>query len=417
MTIGTLALFRGIAVGLLGTKAVTDFPDTWTDLATGTIGTSNIPLVMIPFAVLAVVFTLLLHFSTFGRGIYDIGLNSEAAHFTGVNVERTKFLLFVLSGAVSAFAGIYFTLRFGSARGDNATGLELQVIAAVLLGGVSIFGGRGRLHGVLAGVVLIGVISSALRLEGVTVNVTNIIIGLLLVGSVISTSVLSWASTLRRSAPPASPEPASPTAPGTGRRVRNQRKVEQMKSHSRRTATFAGIVLAAAMALTACGDDSDGDSGDGGDGGSAGGDLSITMLPKNLGNPYFDTSTAGAEEAAGELDASLEEVGPDTASPDAQVSYINTVAQQGVSALIVSANDPEAICDAIGEAQSAGDQGGHLRRRHQPRVPRPVRQPGDVARASPRSSSSSSPSRSAARARSRSCRPAPTRRTRTRGSR
>ena len=88
----------------------------------------------------------------------------------------------MLSGVVSAFAGVYYTLRFGSARGDNATGLELQVIAAVLLGGVSIFGGRGRLHGVIAGVVLIGVISSALRLEGVTVNVTNIIIGLLLVG-------------------------------------------------------------------------------------------------------------------------------------------------------------------------------------------------------------------------------------------
>ena len=211
VTIGTLALFRGIAVGLLGTKAVTGFPDTWTDLATGTIGTSNVPLVMIPFAVLALAFTVLLHFSTFGRGLYDIGLNSEAAHFTGVNVARTKLILFTLSGVVSAFAGLYFTLRFGSARGDNATGMELQVIAAVLLGGVSIFGGRGRLHGVLAGVVLIGVIASALRLEGVTVNVTNIIIGLLLVGSVISTSVLAWASaTFRRSAPPASPESASP---------------------------------------------------------------------------------------------------------------------------------------------------------------------------------------------------------------
>ena len=149
---------------------------------------------MIPFVVLAVGFALLLHFSTFGRGVYDIGLSSEAAHFTGVNVARTKLVLFILSGVVSAFAGVYYTLRFGSARGDNATGLELQVIAAVLLGGVSIFGGRGRLHGVIAGVVLIGVISSALRLEGVTVNVTNIIIGLLLVVSVISGSVLAWFS-------------------------------------------------------------------------------------------------------------------------------------------------------------------------------------------------------------------------------
>ena len=86
-------------------------------------------------------------------------------------------MLFVLSGVVSALAGIFCTLRFSSARGDNATGLELQVIAAVLLGGVSIFGGRGTLLGVIAGVLLIGVLSSALRLQRVTVNVINIITG------------------------------------------------------------------------------------------------------------------------------------------------------------------------------------------------------------------------------------------------
>ncbi|MFP5347511.1 MAG: ABC transporter permease, partial [Actinomycetes bacterium] len=191
VTIGTLALFRGLAVGLLGTRAVTDFPETWTSLAKAKLdlGTMQAPVIMVPFLVLLVVFVVLLHFSVFGRGVYDIGLGSEAAHFTGVNVERTKLVLFVLSGVVSAFAGIFFTLRFGSARGDNATGLELQVIAAVLLGGVSIFGGRGRLHGVIAGVVLIGVISSALRLENVTVNVINIIIGLLLVASVLSSSL------------------------------------------------------------------------------------------------------------------------------------------------------------------------------------------------------------------------------------
>ena len=210
VTIGTLALFRGLAVGLLGTKAVTDFPETWTDLATAQIGETGIPLVMVLVVVLALAFAFLLHFTSFGRGVYDIGLNSEAAHFTGVNVARTKLLLFVLSGAVSALAGIYFTLRFGSARGDNATGLELQVIAAVLLGGVSIFGGRGRLHGVIAAVLLIGVVSSALRLESVTVNVINIIIGLLLVASVISPSVLAWLSgkTARRNQRGSSPQSA-----------------------------------------------------------------------------------------------------------------------------------------------------------------------------------------------------------------
>lgn len=195
VTIGTLALFRGLAVGLLGTTAVTEFPEAWTDLATAKIGESPVPLMVLPFLVLFGIFVWVLQFSTFGRGIYDIGLSSEAAHFTGVDVERSKFVLFLVAGVVSALAGIYYTLRFGSARGDNATGLELQVIAAVLLGGVSIFGGRGKLHGVIAGVLLIGVLSSALRLEGITVNVINIIIGLLLVASVMSPSVLAWVST------------------------------------------------------------------------------------------------------------------------------------------------------------------------------------------------------------------------------
>ncbi|MEQ6902310.1 ABC transporter permease [Nocardioides sp. YIM 152588] len=200
VTIGTLALYRGVAVGLLGTKAITDFPDKWRDLFTERIVEGgSYPMVLVPIAVLAVVFALLLHFTSFGRGVFEIGLNDEAARFTGVNVERTKFLLFVLTGAVSAFAGIYYTLRFGNARGDNATGMELQVIGAVLLGGVSIFGGRGALHGVIAGVLLIGVISSAMRLEGQTVNMINIVIGVLLVLSVMSTSFLNWASGIRSS--------------------------------------------------------------------------------------------------------------------------------------------------------------------------------------------------------------------------
>jgi rhamnose transport system permease protein len=196
VTIGTLALYRGLAVGLLGTTAKTDFPQKWTNLAQQHIGTSRYPVILVPVLVLLVVFVWLLHFSSFGRGIFEIGLNDEAAHFSGVNVARTKFILFVLTATVSAFAGIYITLRSGNARGDNATGDELKVIAAVLLGGVSIFGGRGALHGVVAGVLLIGVIQSAMRLENQTVNVINIVIGALLVLSVMSTSVLAWLSRL-----------------------------------------------------------------------------------------------------------------------------------------------------------------------------------------------------------------------------
>lgn len=198
VTIGTLALFRGLAVGLLGTTAVTDFPEMWTALAKAKIAGTTIPYIMVPFVILLVVFVVLLHFTAFGRGIYAIGLSKDAARFSGVHVERTKFILFVLAGVVSAFAGIYYTLRFGSARGDNATGLELQVIAAVVLGGVSVFGGRGQLYGVVAAALLIGALSSALRLANVTSDVINIITGVLLVLSVVAASVLAWAQKARR---------------------------------------------------------------------------------------------------------------------------------------------------------------------------------------------------------------------------
>lgn len=200
VTIGTLALFRGIAVGLLGTTAITEFPEEWTDLAKANIPGTPIPVIMIPFVVLAIVFAIVLHFTPFGRSLYAIGLSKEAAAFSGIDVGRTKFLLFVLSGAVSGFAGVYFTLLYSNARGDNAMGMELQVIAAVLLGGVSIFGGRGALHGVIAGVLLIGTLGSALRLAGVTSDIINVITGLLLIASVVSSSLLAWLQVRRAAA-------------------------------------------------------------------------------------------------------------------------------------------------------------------------------------------------------------------------
>ncbi len=129
-----------------------------------------------------------------------------------------------------------------------------------------------------------------------------------------------------------------------------------MKFQNRRATAFAAVALVASLGLTACGGD-DGGSDDGGSGGgdSGGGDaLSITFLPKNLGNPYFDTSDAGGEKAIGEFGGEYEEVGPDAASPDAQVPFINTAAQQGVDGLVVSANDPTAICDSLNEARDAG---------------------------------------------------------------
>lgn len=126
-----------------------------------------------------------------------------------------------------------------------------------------------------------------------------------------------------------------------------------MKLTNQRSAALAALAMTAALALAGCSSGGD-DGGGGGESGGGGGDVSVVMLPKNLGNPYFDTSTKGAKAATEEFGGSFSEVGPDTATPDAQVPFINTAAQQGTKALIVSANDPKAICDALDEARTAG---------------------------------------------------------------
>lgn len=120
---------------------------------------------------------------------------------------------------------------------------------------------------------------------------------------------------------------------------------------TRLAATATALALGVALVATGCSStpaDNDGGSGDSGDA-----NLAITFLPKNLGNPYFDTSNGGGEEAVEEFGGTFEEVGPTEASPTAQVSYIQTAAQQGVGALVVSANDPEALCDSLDEARDA----------------------------------------------------------------
>jgi rhamnose transport system permease protein len=156
VTIGTLALFRGLAYVLLGDQAVADFPAGYTAFGINNLGSTFIPLPFVFVIVGAVVFTVLLQATAFGRSLYAIGANPTAATFSGIEVAKIRLRLFVLSGVMSALAGVVYTLRFTSARGDNGEGFELSVIAAVLFGGVSIFGGRGSMVGVLLSLLIIG---------------------------------------------------------------------------------------------------------------------------------------------------------------------------------------------------------------------------------------------------------------------
>jgi rhamnose transport system permease protein len=185
VTIGTLTLFRGIAEISLGSGSVTGFPAGLSNIGIVPVPNTNVAYSAAIFLVLAVIFAVVLHGTTVGRAIFAIGLQSEAAFFSGIRVKRIKFWLFVLSGVICAFAGILWTFRFNTSRSNAGTGLELSVVAVVLLGGISIFGGRGSILGVVLGVVILACLRDALTLVNVSGQVQNIVTGVLLLVSVV----------------------------------------------------------------------------------------------------------------------------------------------------------------------------------------------------------------------------------------
>ena len=195
VTIATMALYRGLANVLVGKKPISEFPDFWTSLGFDTFGNSFIPKSLPIIFVIVLIYGILLHRTPFGRHTLAIGQSVEAARFAGINVERHKMILFSLVGTMSGIAGVLYTFRFSLSQQDNATGFELLVIAACLLGGVSIFGGVGTMWGVIAGVLLAGSVESWLTLKDVNAQWRTIVTGVLLL---ISVTVPAWLERRRK---------------------------------------------------------------------------------------------------------------------------------------------------------------------------------------------------------------------------
>jgi len=184
VTIGALALYRGIANGILGTNTINEFPEFWTSFGFDTFGKTFIPQTLPVIILFGLFFGLLLHNTPFGRRTLAIGQNPMAARFAGVNVVRHKIIIFTFTGFMSGVAGVIYTFRFSTAQADNGVGLELLVISACLLGGVSIFGGVGTMWGVVAGVLLASSVESWLTLREINAQVRTIVTGILLLISV-----------------------------------------------------------------------------------------------------------------------------------------------------------------------------------------------------------------------------------------
>lgn len=198
VTIGTLTLYRGIAIILLGPDTISNFPFSYTKIGVDPVpGIPFLSYSVLIFLILAAIFGVVLHFTRFGRSLFAIGTNQEAALFAGIRVKRIKLLLFILSGVVCSAAGILYTLRLSTAVQGNGLGLELSAVAIVLLGGVSIFGGKGSIFGVVLAVFVFAGLQNALFLSNFNELALGIVTGGLLLVSVLVPNLGSFAERAR----------------------------------------------------------------------------------------------------------------------------------------------------------------------------------------------------------------------------
>lgn len=180
VTIGTMSLFRGISYMVLGDQAYGKYPADFAYFGQGYVY-SVISFEFVLFLAMAVIFAILLHATNFGKQVYVIGNNPFAARFSGIPVERVKFILFLLTGLMSGIAAICLTSRLGSTRPSIAQGWELEVVTMVVLGGVSILGGSGTIAGVVIAAFVMGLVTFGLGLLNVPGIVMSIFVGLLLI--------------------------------------------------------------------------------------------------------------------------------------------------------------------------------------------------------------------------------------------
>jgi rhamnose transport system permease protein len=181
ITLATYSLYRGIAYILLEDRAVTGYPPKFLYLGQGYIGNSPVPVELAIFVVLAILFGIILHKSTFGRYMYSIGNNVLASRYSGIDVDRIVVTIYTASGFMSALAGVLFTSRVGVTRPNMAVAFLFEIITIVLLGGVSIYGGEGSIIGVVLSLFLIGVISRGMTLVNIPSEMMSAVIGCILI--------------------------------------------------------------------------------------------------------------------------------------------------------------------------------------------------------------------------------------------
>ena len=338
VTLGSFAMFRGIAEGLThGAASYSGFPPAFLFLGQGYIG-GVVPAQLPLFAVVLAAYWLLLHRSVIGRALYTIGFSPEGARHAGLPVRKRVGLVYVLSGLTASLAAIVYVAHLGQAKSDAGTGFELDAITAVVLGGTSVFGGRGTLWGTMLGLCALSTLQNGLRLAALPSELTGLLTGVLLVTTIALDKARSRSG---------------------GDTIAAGFDVEVPMKNSQ-LAVLCATVLAGAFIVAGTNAwlvhsiAPLSRSADAGAPTVPPHRVTIAMMPKAKGDPYFVSCRTGAEEAARELNVDLIWDGPTGLDASKQNELVETWITRRVDVIAVSVESRAGISTVLRKARQRG---------------------------------------------------------------
>jgi rhamnose transport system substrate-binding protein len=340
VTLGSLSLFRGIAEGMTHAAVnYSGFPERFLFLGQGYLW-GAVPAQLPIFIGAIVGYFVLLQRSVIGRAWYAIGSNAAGARYAGIAVSRRIGLAYMLSGAVASLAAIVYVAHLGQARSDAGTGYELDAITAVVLGGASVFGGRGTIAGTVLGLFAISILQNGLHLAALPSELTGVLTGTLLV-----TTIAADRWRMRRSA------------------VAPDYEQDEFVVKNSQVAILCATILAGAFIVSgtnvwlirslATVAPAARDAGTA-SAPAAGRRPIIAMLPKAKGDPYFVSCRVGAEEAAKEVGAELIWDGPTSLDAAKQNEMVENWITRKVDVIAVAVENRAAISTVLRKARERG---------------------------------------------------------------
>ncbi|MFN0086175.1 MAG: substrate-binding domain-containing protein [Blastocatellia bacterium] len=341
VTLGAFSLYRGLAEGLTrGLESYRGFPAEFLYLGQGYLGGVVPPQLFALLLAIAGVWWWL-HRSIYGRGLYAIGFSSEGARYAGIPVARRLAWVYLLSGLIASAAAVIYVAHLGQAKSDAGTGYELMAITAVVLGGTSIYGGRGTVLGTVLGLFAVVILQNGLRLSGQPAELAGI-----LTGGLLLTTILIDRQARRRAARPAAALPSNNIH-------------EELDVKNSQVAILSAVILGAALIVAGSNWllvrslQPNSEPGAARPAASAR-KLTIAMMPKAKGDPYFVSCRQGAEEAAKELGVELLWDGPTSLDPAKQNEVVEAWITRGVDVIAVSVENRESISTVLRKARGKG---------------------------------------------------------------